>query len=68
MIVVDDVTAASDLVASGFDVVLVIPEGSDPGPLPEGPGRLAVMVGDPLDAETRSASVAMYAELFAPRP
>lgn len=67
MKVVDDVTAASELVASGFEVVLVVPEGSDPGPLPEGPGRVAVMIGDPGDPEVRAAAEAMHAELFPPR-
>ena len=62
--VVDEVDAAVEMVASGANVVLVIAEGNDPGPLPEGPGRLAVMVGDLSDPATRMAAEAMHAELF----
>ena len=65
--VVDDLATALELVASGSDVVLVIPEGADPGPLPVGAGRLAVMVGDPTDPATITAAKAMHAELFSPR-
>ena len=62
--VVDEVAAAVGMVASGANVVLVIAEGTNPGRLPEGPGRLAVMVGDLADPETRAAAEAMHAELF----
>jgi len=60
----EDVSVAFALVFSGSNVVLVIPEGFDPGPLPDGPGRLAVMVGEPGDPATRAAAAAMDAELF----
>lgn len=63
-VVVDDVAAAGDAVMSGSDVVLLLPPGADPGPLPTGPGRLAVMVGDPGDPQTLEAAEAMFAELF----
>jgi hypothetical protein len=65
--VVDDIATAFALVASGTDVVLMVPEDADCGPIPEGPGRLAVMVGHPADPATRAAAEAMHAELFAPR-
>lgn len=68
MNVVDDMAAASELVASGSDVVLLVAEDSEPGALPDGPGRLAVMVGDPGDPGTVAAAKAMYSELFARRP
>jgi hypothetical protein len=63
-VVVDDVGAAFALVWSGSDVVLLLAPGVDPGPLPEGPGRLAVMVGEAGDADAVAAAEAMYAELF----
>ena len=66
-VVVDDVITALELVASGSDVVLLLPPGAKPGPFPDGPGRLAVMVGDPRDPETLAAAEAMYTELFSPR-
>lgn len=62
--VVDDLPEALRLVASGENVVLVLAEGVDPGPLPVGPGRVAVMVGDIRDPATRDAADAMHAELF----
>ena len=63
-VVVDDVTAALELVSSGSDVVLLLPPGVVPGRFPDGPGRLAVMVGEPADPEAIAAAEAMYAELF----
>lgn len=66
-VVVDDVGAAFELVSSGSDVVLLLAPGVDPGPLPQGPGRLAVMVGEPGDADAVAAAEAMHAELFARR-
>lgn len=65
--VVHDVGAAFAMVSSGSDVVLLLAPGVDPGPLPEGPGRLAVMVGEPGDADAVAAAQAMYAELFPSR-
>ena len=63
--VVDDPATALALVAAGAKVVLVLPEGAQPGPLPEqGPGRLAVMVGDPGDPATLAAAEAMHSEIF----
>jgi hypothetical protein len=64
-VVVDDAGSALALVAAGERVVLVVtpdaPAVLDPG----GPGRLAVMVGDPADPAVRAAARAMDAELFA---
>jgi hypothetical protein len=63
--VVDDVTAAAALVATGVHVVLVTDNTSAGVVLPvDGPGRLAVLVGSPEDPETRVAAEAMAAELF----
>lgn len=62
--VVEDVPGAFALVAEGVDVVLIIPEGRDIGPLPSGRGRLAVMIAGPDEAATRAAAEAMDSELF----
>lgn len=59
MIVADPAEAAR-IVASGADVVLIVDPSADPVPWPEGPGRLAVFVGDPDDP----AAVAMAAEVL----
>ena len=66
-VVVDDVAAAFELVSSGSDVVLLLRPGVVPGRFPEGPGRLAVMVGEPGDPDAVAAAEAMYAELFSQR-
>lgn len=62
--VTENVSEAAELVRSGASVVLVVPAEVDLGPLPDGPGRLAVMIGDPHEAGTRAAAEAMAAELF----
>lgn len=66
--VVDDLTEAARLVAEGGNVVLVV-DATD-GPewrWPQGPGRFAVLVGDPNDPAVREAAAAMEAELWAGR-
>lgn len=65
--VVDDLSTALKLAVSGVNVVVVVPEGVECGELPEGPGRLAVLVGDPADPASRAAAAAMDAELFPDR-
>jgi hypothetical protein len=67
-VVVDDVAAAVEFLAGGINVVLVI----DPGCAqvevpPDGPGRLAVLVGRPADPEVLAAAEEMAAELFGDR-
>jgi hypothetical protein len=63
--VVDNLEAATELLAQGVDVVLVIEAGAVEGALPAGgPGRLAVLVGSVADPEVRVAAEAMAAELF----
>lgn len=66
--VVDDLEAALRLVGSGANVVVILPEGTQCGELSEGPGRLAVLVGDPEDPASREAASAMDAELFPDSP
>jgi hypothetical protein len=64
-VVVVDAAAAAALVARGINVVLVIdPAGADSVPEPDGPGRLAVLVGAPDDPAVRAVAEAMAAELF----
>jgi hypothetical protein len=62
--VVAELGAALRLVASGADVVVMVHEGAPVVEHVVGPGRLAVMVGDPRDPATRAAAEAMEAELF----
>jgi len=62
--VVDDVSTAFGLVGEGRSVVLILAAGRQIGPLPEVPGRLAVIIGDPGEAATHAAAEAMDAELF----
>lgn len=66
--VLDDPAAARTALAQGSDVVLILApdvEMADRQPGPPGPGRLAVMVGDPADPAVRRAAGEMDAELFA---
>ena len=64
-VVVVDATTAAALVARGINVVLVAdPAGPGLVPAPDGPGRLAVLVGSPQDPAVRAAAEAMAAELF----
>lgn len=56
--------AAFRLVGSGANVVVIVPEGIEWREVSAGPGRLAVLVGDPGDPATRAAAAAMDAELF----
>ena len=65
--VVDDLSAALELAISGANVVVILPEGVECDELPQGSGRLAVLVGDPGDATSRAAAAAMDAELFPDR-
>lgn len=61
--VVDDPGTALRLVGSGRHVVVVVAE--DAPPLrPSGPGRLAVMIGEPADARVSAAAAEMDRELF----
>lgn len=62
--VVGNLSQAIELVRSGSNVVLVVPEEIDLGLLPDGPGRLAVMVGDPGAPATWAAAESMAADLF----
>ncbi len=62
--VVDEPEAALRLLGDGRDVVFVVPDGSPPL-RPPGPGRLAVMVGDPEDGRVAAAAAEMDEELFA---
>lgn len=61
--VTTDPEEASAAVARGEGVVLIVRPGGSV--VAENPGRLAIMVGDPDDAETRIAATAMERELFA---
>ena len=63
--VVDDPGEAARLVGSGADVVLVTAGAGHPAGTP-GPGRLAVMVGDPADRRVAAAAAEMDRELFGP--
>jgi hypothetical protein len=66
--VTDDPAKALSLVQRGEDVVLIVSDLSVP-PLgaQQGPGRLALMVGDSADPATQSAARAMDEELFSSR-
>jgi F420-dependent methylenetetrahydromethanopterin dehydrogenase len=70
-VVLDDPAAAAAATAGGADVVLIVaPSAGAPGgpaaAVPgSGPGRLAVLVGDPADPAVRRAAEEMDAELFA---
>jgi hypothetical protein len=59
-----DRPSAATATAAGTDVVLVLPEGVPVALRPSGPGRLAVMVGDPTDPAALAAAAAMGAEVF----
>lgn len=61
-----DKEAASRLVADGVDVVVVLGPGQALGPFPDGPGRVAVLVGDAADPADLEAAASMGAELFGP--
>ena len=61
--VVDDAERAAALCRQGHDVVLIVVSAGTAGRA-DGPGRLAVLVGDPTVAETRAAAAEMDAELF----
>jgi hypothetical protein len=63
-VLTDDPDRARALVAAGREVVLMVAPGSDPVPFGGGPGRLAVIVGDPADPAVRAAAEAMDRELF----
>jgi len=65
-VVVDDVSAAADLLRAGADVVLILPPEAPPVDLWRGGrGRFAVYVGDPSSPETRAGAREMERELFA---
>jgi hypothetical protein len=64
-VVVDDEEEAGRLVAQGYDVVLLVDGAAPPvGPVPAGPGRLALFVGSPSDPGAWDAARAMARELF----
>ena len=64
-VVVDDVVEALRLRREGCDVVLIVTESAVVRDLgDEGPGRVAVFVGDPASPEVRDAARAMDEELF----
>jgi len=68
-VVVDDAEEAATLLRQGLDVVLILSEGDLPVDLRrEGPGRVAVLVGDPASPVVRDAARAMYEELFGRSP
>ena len=60
-----DAGTALRRVAEGCDVVLVAAADSPPLRV-AGPGRLAVMVGDPADRDVLAAASEMERELFGP--
>jgi hypothetical protein len=65
-----DAEEAHQLSRSGIDVVLVVAPGAAVAE-PPGPGRVAVLVGDPADPATQAAAAEMEVELFgrsAPAP
>jgi hypothetical protein len=65
MVVVDDVAAVAELLAGGINVVLVLDPGRGEVALPpDGPGRLAVLVGRAADPLVLAAAEEMAAELF----
>jgi hypothetical protein len=67
-VVVDDVATAMELLAGGINVVLVMDPGCSYVPVPpDGPGRLAVLVGRPADPGVLAAAEEMAAELFGER-
>jgi hypothetical protein len=64
-VVVDDQEEATRLVAEGRSVVLLVDVDAPPiGPVPEGPGRLALFVGVLSDPASWDAARAMAQELF----
>jgi hypothetical protein len=68
-----DEPAARVLVAAGVGVVLFGPDGAALGRAvagirAAGPGRVAVFVGEPSEADDRAAAVAMAAEQFGIAP
>jgi hypothetical protein len=64
-VVVDDVAAVAHLLADGINVVLVLDPACGQVALPpDGPGRLAVLVGCAADPLVVAAAQAMAAELF----
>jgi hypothetical protein len=63
--VVEDQAEAARLVRDGERVVLILDPAAGPlGEWPEGPGRLALLVGTPGDPEVRAAAAEMAAELW----
>ena len=64
--VVDDPEAAAALVAAGSLVVLIAPPASAHPAWPDGPGRMALLVGQPDDPSARAAALNMDRELFSP--
>jgi hypothetical protein len=66
--VVDDASHLGPLVGAGENVVFVLDPGAPPIQVPEGPGRVAVLVGRPDDETVRSAADEMHRELFGTRP
>ncbi|MHB1533019.1 MAG: hypothetical protein ACYC1D_00090 [Acidimicrobiales bacterium] len=70
--VTDDPAQAGAWAAEGRDVVLVAIDGDGPAVRAAragtGPGRVALLVGDPTDETVTAAAAAMDAELFGPRP
>jgi hypothetical protein len=68
-----DVAAARILVAAGLGVVLFGPDGATlglavAGIRAAGPGRVAVLVGEPSEPDDRAAAAAMAAEQFGVAP
>jgi hypothetical protein len=66
--VVDDAGHLSPLVGAGENVVFVLDPGSPPIQVPEGSGRVAILVGRADDKTVRSAADEMYRELFGAAP
>ncbi|HLH46938.1 MAG TPA: hypothetical protein VKV25_07250 [Acidimicrobiales bacterium] len=57
---------ARRLLAAGVHVALVLPAGETAPEAGAGPGRLAVLVGDPADPAVAAAADEMAGELFGP--
>jgi hypothetical protein len=66
--VVDDAGHLGPLVGAGEYVVFVLDPGGPPIQVPEGPGRVAILVGRPDDETVWSAADEMYRELFGASP
>lgn len=64
--VVIEVGEAAAGIAAGHDVVLILAPGEEVPPhlLASGPGRLALLIGDPDDPSDLEAATEMVTELF----